>query len=187
MTASFSECNCARNVTTRGGGPRASRSPSSSTLAPGSAKWTVAALIWNDSSSGHRLFLRWDEASVRYLVVTKTKNLAVQEEPLLRGPLAEDNFLWTAIGVHRAIDAGVAYPVRGWQADRARFERFARRSEAVPEIKLAGALPMPDPPSGMRRTNHASGTSRYPHTFPHHGQCARCRSASRSSMPWLRE
>jgi hypothetical protein len=39
---------------------------------------------------------------VRYLVVTKTKNPAVQEEPLLRGPLAEDDFLRTAIGVLRA-------------------------------------------------------------------------------------
>jgi len=31
-----------------------------------------------------------------------------------RGPRDEDDFLRTAVGVLRAVDAGVAYPVRGW-------------------------------------------------------------------------
>jgi CRISPR/Cas system-associated exonuclease Cas4 (RecB family) len=59
--------------------------------------------------------LGWSEASLRYAIVTKTKNPVVQEEDLLRGPLAEDDFLRTTVGVLRAIDAGVSYPVRGWQ------------------------------------------------------------------------
>jgi hypothetical protein len=67
--------------------------------------------------------LGWNDARVRYLIVTKTKSPAVQEERLLRGPLAENDFLRTSVGVLRTIDAGISYPVRGWAVVRARFER----------------------------------------------------------------
>jgi CRISPR/Cas system-associated exonuclease Cas4 (RecB family) len=56
----------------------------------------------------------WADTSLRYSIVTKTKSPVVQEEELLRGPLARDDFLRTAVGVLRAIDAGVSYPMRGW-------------------------------------------------------------------------
>jgi hypothetical protein len=59
--------------------------------------------------------LGWVDAGIRYLIVTKTKVPAVQEEELLRGPMARSDFLRTAVGVLRGIDAGVSYPVRGWQ------------------------------------------------------------------------
>jgi CRISPR/Cas system-associated exonuclease Cas4 (RecB family) len=59
--------------------------------------------------------LGWENAVVRYSVLTKTKAPALQEEEVVRGPLAEDDLLRTVVGVLRAIDAGVSYPVRGWQ------------------------------------------------------------------------
>ena len=38
-----------------------------------------------------------------------------------RGPRDEDDFLRTAVGVLRAVDAGVAYPVRGWACKGCQF------------------------------------------------------------------
>jgi CRISPR/Cas system-associated exonuclease Cas4 (RecB family) len=66
--------------------------------------------------------LGWGDAGIRFLVVTKTKTPAVQEEELLRGPMARADFLRTAVGVLRAIDAGVSYPVRGWQCRSCPFK-----------------------------------------------------------------
>jgi CRISPR/Cas system-associated exonuclease Cas4 (RecB family) len=59
--------------------------------------------------------LGWADTGLRYSIVTKTKSPAVQVENVLRGPLAENDFLRTVVGVLRSIDAGVSYPVRGWQ------------------------------------------------------------------------
>lgn len=54
-------------------------------------------------------------AGLRYQVVTKTKEPAVQVEDVHRGEAQEDDFLRTAVGVLKAIDAGAFYPIRGWQ------------------------------------------------------------------------
>jgi hypothetical protein len=54
------------------------------------------------------------DVRLRLQVVTKTKLPVVQVADLERGPRDEDDFLRTAVGVLRAVDAGVAYPVRGW-------------------------------------------------------------------------
>ncbi len=59
--------------------------------------------------------LGWSETGLRFQVLTKTKTPAVQLDDIVRGPLANDDFLRTAVGVLRGIDAGVSYPVRGWQ------------------------------------------------------------------------
>jgi hypothetical protein len=47
-------------------------------------------------------------------VVTKARSPAVLVADLERGSRDEDDFLRTAVGVLRAVDAGTAYPVRGW-------------------------------------------------------------------------
>ena len=47
--------------------------------------------------------------------MTKTKVPAVQVVDIHRDDQAEQDFLRTAGGVLKAIDAGVSYPVRGWQ------------------------------------------------------------------------
>jgi hypothetical protein len=54
------------------------------------------------------------DVGVRYQVTTKTKVPAIQVEYVVRGEQHEDDLLRTALGVLRAIDAGVEYPVRGW-------------------------------------------------------------------------
>jgi CRISPR/Cas system-associated exonuclease Cas4 (RecB family) len=59
--------------------------------------------------------LGWEKTGLRFLVTTKTKSPAVQTEDVVRGPLSENDFLRTVGGVLKAIDAGVSYPVRGWQ------------------------------------------------------------------------
>jgi CRISPR/Cas system-associated exonuclease Cas4 (RecB family) len=64
----------------------------------------------------------WKGAVVKYAIVTKTKLAAVQEETVVRGPLARDDFLRTTVGVLRAIDAGVAHPMRGWQCRSCPFQ-----------------------------------------------------------------
>ena len=52
---------------------------------------------------------------MRFQVVTKTKVPAVQVVDLQRDEHDEDDFMRTAVGVLRAIDAGAFFPVRGWQ------------------------------------------------------------------------
>lgn len=54
------------------------------------------------------------EVALRFQVVTKTKVPAVQIADVYRDVHDEDDFIRTAVGVLRAIDAGVSYPVRGW-------------------------------------------------------------------------
>lgn len=54
------------------------------------------------------------EVDLRFQVVTKTKVPAVQIADITRDAQDEDDFLRTAVGVLRAIDAGVSYPIRGW-------------------------------------------------------------------------
>jgi CRISPR/Cas system-associated exonuclease Cas4 (RecB family) len=58
---------------------------------------------------------------LRLQVVTKTKVPVVQVADVERGPRDEDDFLRTAVGVLRAVDAGVVYPVRGWACKGCQF------------------------------------------------------------------
>lgn len=53
--------------------------------------------------------------NLRYQVVTKAKEPVVQVEDVQRGEAQEDDFLRTAVGVLKAVEAGAFYPVRGWQ------------------------------------------------------------------------
>jgi putative RecB family exonuclease len=55
------------------------------------------------------------EVALRYQVITKTKAPAIQIADLHRDEQDENDFLRTVGGVLRAIDAGVSYPIRGWQ------------------------------------------------------------------------
>lgn len=55
------------------------------------------------------------DVGIRYQVVTKAKVPGVQIADVRRDEQDEDDFLRTVGGVLRAIDAGVSYPVRGWQ------------------------------------------------------------------------
>jgi len=62
------------------------------------------------------------EVGLRYQVVTKAKQPAVQVEDITRGPADESDFLATAAGVLRAIDAGAFFPIRGRQCRSCPYE-----------------------------------------------------------------
>jgi putative RecB family exonuclease len=67
--------------------------------------------------SGYKLAAReagMGEVGLRFQVITKTKIPAVQVTDLQRDHDDEQDFVRTAVGVLRAIDAGVSYPIRGW-------------------------------------------------------------------------
>jgi putative RecB family exonuclease len=54
------------------------------------------------------------EVALRYQVLVKSKVPAVQVADVTRDAGDEEDFARTVVGVLRAIDAGVSYPVRGW-------------------------------------------------------------------------
>jgi CRISPR/Cas system-associated exonuclease Cas4 (RecB family) len=66
------------------------------------------------------------EVGLRFQVVTKTKVPAVQIADITRDAQDEDDFLRTAGGVLRAIDAGVSYPIRGWACRGCQFAHACR-------------------------------------------------------------
>ena len=65
------------------------------------------------------------EVALRFQIVTKTKVPAVQVADIHRDDQAEADFVRTATGVLKAIDAGVSYPIRGWQCRAARTSQHA--------------------------------------------------------------
>lgn len=82
-----------------------------------SRKYTVDQLVFDTQLSGYAFAaeaLAWGEVGLRFSVTTKTKVPQVQVEDVRRdaGDLAD--FLRTAVGVLKAVDAGVSFPVRGW-------------------------------------------------------------------------
>jgi len=66
------------------------------------------------------------EVGLRYQVITKTKVPAIQIAELHRDEQDEQDFLRTVGGVLRAVDAGVSYPVRGWQCRSCPYEHVCR-------------------------------------------------------------
>ena len=54
---------------------------------------------------------------------------AVQVVDVRRDDYDEQDFLRTAGGVLRAIDAGVSYPMRGWQCRSCPYESACRESK----------------------------------------------------------
>jgi hypothetical protein len=65
---------------------------------------------------------RASEVALRFQVVTKTKVPAVPVVDIHRDDQAEADFVRTATGVLKAIDAGVSYPIRGWQCRTCPYE-----------------------------------------------------------------
>lgn len=55
------------------------------------------------------------DVGIKFQVLTKTKVPAIQIAEVDRSQADEDDLLRTVGGVLKAIDAGVSYPIRGWQ------------------------------------------------------------------------
>lgn len=82
-----------------------------------SKKYTQDQLRYDFQPTAYQLAARqagMGEVGVRFQVVTKSRVPALQVTDVQRDLQDEDDFLRTATGVLRAIDAGVSYPVRGW-------------------------------------------------------------------------
>jgi hypothetical protein len=87
-------------------------------------KYTVDQIKYDVQPTAYKLAgkqLGFPKVGVRFQIVTKTKTPTVQVEDLRRDHQSIDDFLRTAVGVLRAIDAGAFYPVRGWQCRSCQF------------------------------------------------------------------
>lgn len=66
------------------------------------------------------------EVGLKFQVLVKTKVPTIQVAEVSRGAQDEDDFLRTAGGVLKAIDAGVSYPIRGWACRGCQFAYACR-------------------------------------------------------------
>jgi CRISPR/Cas system-associated exonuclease Cas4 (RecB family) len=81
-------------------------------------KWTADQLAFDTQLSAYAFAagqLGWGDVGLRFSVTTKTKTPAMQVEDVRRDEGDVADFLRTAVGVLKAIDAGVYFPIRGWQ------------------------------------------------------------------------
>lgn len=82
-----------------------------------SKKFSVGQLIYDTQLSGYAFAaeqLGWGDVGLRFSVTTKTKSPQVQVEDVRRDDGDMADFLRTAVGVLKAIDAGISFPLRGW-------------------------------------------------------------------------
>jgi CRISPR/Cas system-associated exonuclease Cas4 (RecB family) len=89
-------------------------------------RYTEDQLQYDHQPTAYLLALRQEglgDVGARYEIVTKTKTPAVQVEDVHRDGRDEDDFLRVAVGVLRAIDAGVSFPIRGWQCRACPYAR----------------------------------------------------------------
>jgi putative RecB family exonuclease len=80
-------------------------------------RWSEDALRHDCQPAAYRLAaraLRLGEAGLRYQIITKARIPVVQIADVQRDEEDERDFLRTVVGVLRAVEAGVDYPVRGW-------------------------------------------------------------------------
>ena len=98
-------------------------------------KWSDDQLAFDLQPTGYKFAAQqvgMGDVGLRLQVVTKTKVPVVQVADVERGPRDEDDFLRTAVGVLRAVDAGVAYPVRGWACKGCPFAHACKPKRPKP-------------------------------------------------------
>lgn len=82
-------------------------------------KYGADQLHYDFQPTAYQLAMReelgFNDVGLRYQVITKTKSPQVQVENVVRSFEDEDDFRRVSLGVLKAIDAGVSYPLRGWQ------------------------------------------------------------------------
>lgn len=88
-------------------------------LKTGKRRWGTDAIDYDLQSTSYRIAARSleraDEIPLKLVLTTKAKQPDVQVEHLLRHRRDERELVETVFAVHRAIDAGVDFPIRGWQ------------------------------------------------------------------------
>lgn len=94
-----------------------------------SRKYTEDQLAFDIQPTAYKLAARsagMGEVDLRYQVITKTKAPQIQVADIERTDTDEEDFARTAVGVLRAIDAGVSFPLRGWQCKSCQFAHACR-------------------------------------------------------------
>jgi len=80
-------------------------------------KWSQDQLDFDLQLSAYRLgahCLGYDGCRLELLITTKVKSPQVQRVEVVRGDADEADLVATAVGVSRAVDAGVDFPIRAW-------------------------------------------------------------------------
>jgi CRISPR/Cas system-associated exonuclease Cas4 (RecB family) len=92
-------------------------------------KYAADQLRFDVQPTGYKVAARQaglGEVGLRFQVCTKTKVPQMQVVDIDRDAQDEDDFLRTAVGVLRAIDSGVSYPIRGWACRGCQFAHACR-------------------------------------------------------------
>lgn len=88
-------------------------------LKSGKRRWNADALDYDLQTTSYKIAARdlgrGDDTPVKLVLTTKAKQPDVQVEQLLRHRRDERELVETVFAVHRAVDAGVDFPNRGWQ------------------------------------------------------------------------
>ena len=94
-----------------------------------SRKYSEDQLAHDLQVTGYKMAARsagMGEVGLRFQVITKAKAPQVQVADVVRTDGDEEDFARTAVGVLRAIDAGVSFPLRGWQCKTCQFAHACR-------------------------------------------------------------
>lgn len=87
-------------------------------LKSGKKKWSADQFEFDLQATTYGIAARqggYDGVDLKFLITTKSKNPDVQRETVIRHRADEEELAEIAFAVHRAVEAGVDYPNRGWQ------------------------------------------------------------------------
>jgi len=93
-------------------------------------KYTLDQLAYDPQVTAYKVSVRemgMGDVGMKYQVLVKTKIPAIQITEVQRTTADEDDLLRTVQGVLRAADAGVSYPLRGWQCRSCPFQEPCSR------------------------------------------------------------
>ncbi len=98
-------------------------------LKSGKKKWSADQFEFDLQATAYGIAAReggYDGVDVKFLITTKNKNPDVQRETVIRHRADEEELAAVALGVQRAVSAGVDYPNRGWQCRVCQYASVCR-------------------------------------------------------------
>lgn len=93
-------------------------------------KWSLDQLRFDLQPTAYAYaaeLLGWGEVGLRFDIVTKAKKPVIQVENIRRDEGDVEDFVSTAVGVLKAIDAGCFWPQRGWQCRSCPYSHVCSR------------------------------------------------------------
>jgi CRISPR/Cas system-associated exonuclease Cas4 (RecB family) len=103
-----------------------------------SRKYGETETKWDIQPTGYLFAAKqegMDDVRVRYQIVTKARTPAVQVLDLERTVEDEAEFLRVAVGVMRAVDAGIFMPVRSWACRSCPYQHVCRPAPPKPRAR----------------------------------------------------